>query len=320
MIRRKVLARSSITRRGLLIGAGLIAAPFVVRSRPATVEPIPVQADRSYPNANLLISPQTLHQQHIVEQRPIRLLDATTLATYRKQHLPGAVHVWWQDTMELNSPYYGTVLKPDDGEADQGRRVRLLERWGIGPDSTVVVYGDTTNMPAARVCWFLRFLGISAAVLDGGRAGWLGLPGPMTDTVPRVDNVASRAITPQQGFYLPARSVARRLTNPRTQLIDVREHAERDQGPYRGLSIPGALPLPRSTLISADGLIRPVAELAQILASAGIDPDADLMLIGPTGLDTAIPWLALCLLGANSVIITDGGWQEWVTNSDLPLA
>ena len=161
---------SGISRRGLLLGGGLIAAPFVIRSRPESIEPVALPPDRVYPRGDLLIAPQALHQRLIVDRLPIRLLDATALATFRDSHIPGAVHVWWQDTMELNDVHYGKVLKPDDGDRDQGRRVRLLERLGIDPAGEVVVYGDTLNMPAARVCWFLRFLGIKAAILDGGRA------------------------------------------------------------------------------------------------------------------------------------------------------
>jgi thiosulfate/3-mercaptopyruvate sulfurtransferase len=222
--------------------------------------------------------------------------------------------------MELNAPYYGTVLKPDDGDSDQGRRARLLQRLGINPDEEVIVYGDTTAMPAARVCWFLRFLGISAAVLDGGRAGWLGINGPMTDRAPDISETSAPRVLPRQDFYLNALKIAARLAEPRTQLIDVREARERERGPYRDLNIPGSVPLPRSTLVNAEGLIRPAVELRQITTSAGIDLTANLMLIAPTGLDAAIPWLALSLIGADPVIIADGGWREWIDQPGLPLA
>src|SRR5687768_15617729 len=166
MSNRRVLPLSGVTRRGLILGAGLIAAPFIVRSRSSPVQPITVPPDRTFPRDDLLISPKALFQRIVVDRQPVRLLDATDLATFREDHLPGAIHVWWQDTMELNTPYYGMVLKPDDGDANQGRRRRLLESLAIYPAEEVVVYGDTTNMPAARVCWFLRFLGITAVVLD----------------------------------------------------------------------------------------------------------------------------------------------------------
>lgn len=319
MTDRRLLPQSGITRRGLLVGAGLIAAPFVVRSRSASVKPVPVPANRSYPRADILISPNALYQQIIVDRQAIRLLDATTLATYRERHIPGAVHVWWQDTMELNAPYYGMVLKPDDDQGNQHRRIRFLERLGISDGDVVVVYGDGEDPSSTRVCWFLRFLGIPARILEGGRAGWLEIAGPMSDEAPEVSESTSPQIHPQQDYYLFAEQVATRLSGPGVQLIDLRNAEERTSGPYRNLRIPGAIDVPRSDLRDENDLLLPATELRQIFSDAGIDLTANLMLIGPTGLDAAVPWLAFSLLGADPVIIADGGWQEWVDQPELPL-
>src|SRR5215210_3932996 len=35
----------------------------------------------------------------------LRILDLSAIATYRRGHVPGAVHAWWQDTMDR----YNTV-------------------------------------------------------------------------------------------------------------------------------------------------------------------------------------------------------------------
>src|SRR5688572_15690933 len=40
----------------------------------------------------------------------ILILDLSRLATYRAGHVPGAVHAWWQDTMDRFYPVYGVVL------------------------------------------------------------------------------------------------------------------------------------------------------------------------------------------------------------------
>ena len=62
-----------------------------------------------------------------------------------------------------------------------------------------------------------------------------------------------------------------------------------------------------------------LAKRLNYFSDAGIDLTANLMLIGPIGLDAAVPWLAFSLLGADPVIIADGGWQEWVDQPELPL-
>ena len=126
-----------ITRRGLLVGAGLVAAPFVIRSRPASVAPIALPADRTYPRGDLLISPKDLYQRIIVDRLPTRILDATDLATYRDRHIPGALHVWWQDTMELNATYYGMVLKPDVLSD-------AISAWGTAPVASTVQRARTS--------------------------------------------------------------------------------------------------------------------------------------------------------------------------------
>ena len=311
---------SGITRRGLLVGAGLIAAPFVIRSRPASVEPIAVPADRAYPRADLLTSPKDLYQRMFVDRKPTRILDATDPATYRDRHIPGALHVWWQDTMELNATYYGMVLKPDDGKSNQGRRRRFLERLGINAGDQVFVYGDTANTAAARVVWFLRFLGINASVLDGGRAGWLGMPGPMTDTVTGISESVNPAVNPQPNYYLFASEIASHLGQPGIQVVDLRNADERNSGPYQLMQIPGAVDLPRSGLLGADGLIRPAAELGQLIAQAGIDLSAQLMLVAPTGVEAALAWLAISMMGAATVTLSDGGWQEWANQPGLPIS
>jgi thiosulfate/3-mercaptopyruvate sulfurtransferase len=318
MINRSML-QSGITRRGLLVGAGLIAAPFIIRSRPTAVQPLTVPDNRTYPRDDLLISPQALYQRIFVERRPTRILDATDLATYRARHIPGAIHVWWQDTMELNADYYGMVLKPDDGAGNQGRRVRFLERLGIGPEVPVVVSGDTENRAAARVCWFLRFLGAPAMVLDGGRAGWLGAGYALTETVPNVPETTNPPVSPQSNVYMFADDIAAHMSQPGTQLIDLRNSDETAAGRFRGMQIPGAINIPRAELTGRSGLILPPSDLGQVLSLAGVDIGVTLMLIAPTGLDAALPWLALSLMGAKTVITADGGWQQWIDMVGVPL-
>ena len=106
----------------------------------------------------------------------VLLLDARwTLAgpdrdAYRAGHLPGAVFV--DLDADLASP-------PGDG----GRHplpsaedfTATLQRWGVGPDRSVVVYdsGDGPPVAPARAWWCLRYFGHDRVrVLDGGLAAW----------------------------------------------------------------------------------------------------------------------------------------------------
>jgi thiosulfate/3-mercaptopyruvate sulfurtransferase len=302
----------SVTRRGLLVGTAGIGAALALRRRPASVEPRAVPPDRSFPTPELLVSPTGLTSQ------PARLLDASDLADFRGDHIPGARHVWWQDTMELNSLWYGTVLKPDDGESDQTRRQQLLERWQVVADVPVVVYDRDDGSRAARVVWFLRFLSVPAQILDGGFAGWLALDDQARRVTAAGTTGPFAVVTPRQGFYLSVSQVVEALNQPGVQIVDVRTSGERIDGAMPARTVPGTVWLRRDVLIDDRGLVRAPAELADLIAQAGIDLAGQLVMVGDTGLDASLPWLALSLMGAASVAICDGGWQQWAETADLP--
>jgi thiosulfate/3-mercaptopyruvate sulfurtransferase len=220
--------------------------------------------------------------------------------------------------MELNATWYGMVLKPDDRSGNQHRRVRYLERLGIDQTSEIVVSSSDRLHHAARVCWFLRFLGYRAALLDGGLAGWLGLPQAASKQTPDFAESSNPPVSPQAGFYLFASEAVPLLGAPGVQFLDLRNDSERSGGEYRTISMPGALNLSRDSLTDASGLILGPASLNQLVGAAGIDIASHLVLIAPTGLDTATVWLALTLMGASRVTIVDGGWSQWLANPDAP--
>lgn len=77
--------------------------------------------------------------------------------------------------------------------------------------------------------------------------------------------------------------------------------------------------MPRSLFQAPGGGIRDPESLAALLANAAINPGDQLILMGPTGMDARLPWVALRAMGAPTVAIADGGWQEWVTIPGVPL-
>src|SRR4051794_25063146 len=105
---------------------------------PIVPESVPAFAGNADPP--LLVGPDWVAQQ-FASNAHLVVLDASTLAEYRSGHIPGAVHAWWQDTMDPNGPDYGMVLKPDENAADpQLLRRQFIEDVGVAPDSTVVIY------------------------------------------------------------------------------------------------------------------------------------------------------------------------------------
>lgn len=309
----------STSRRGLLVGAAGAGAALALRDRPTSVEPRVVPADRRFPVPELLISPHDLATR-LAGTNPPQLLDASALADFRGDRIPAARHVWWQDTMELDAPYYGMVLKPDDGLSDQTRRQQLLERWQIRTGSPIVVYDRNDGSRAARVAWFLRFLSTPALVLDGGLAGWLALDRSIRDVPANVPVGQIATVQPREGFYLFASEIAARLGQPGYQMVDVRTEAERHDDPMAGSTAPDAIWLPRNALVDETGLLMPADQLSALFVTNGIESASQLFLIGPTALECAMPWLAASLTGAAQITIVDGGWTEWADVPGLPSA
>ena len=294
--------------------------------RGATPTPLAVSVDRSYPAAtrpNLLVSTDQLVERLRTDPANLRILDARPLRDYRAGHIQSARHVWWQDTMERNALSYGATLKPDDETGAQTRRQAVLDLWDVDPSQDIVVYDDLVSIEAARIVWFLSFLGFPGpAVLDGGFAGWLAqdihIDAPRSSKAVGVVGL----IQPQAGYYLLYEQVVNRLAEGNTVLLDVRTDAElRDtiDGTVRPGTIPGAISWPWADLLGADRQLRPGVELDERARSLGLLPSQRVVLLGRFATDCALAWLALQLIGFRDVPTYDGGWMEWSTRPDAPV-
>lgn len=309
---------------GLVIGAAIVVAYLtgcggaLPMAPAATVAPFP-----GHGAAPLLIDALSL-QHALRDPHPqILVLDYSSLRTYRRGHVPGALHAWWQDTMNLDYPAaYGTVLPPTD---NQQLRIDLLHDLGIGDQTFVIAYDDDRGRWAARMVWFLRFLGHDrAAALDGGLAAWRGAGGKIEDGALDPPPVDPPTVQPRQGYYVWTETVADRLHDPATVVVDTRTEAEaRDDlnGTLPLGRIPGAVSLPwTATLRDEAGRLKSPAELATLFRQAGVTPDRHVIVYGRFGVEAAQPWFVLKLLGYPDVAVYDRGWAEWATTPGLPVA
>src|SRR5699024_3610298 len=90
-------------------------------------------------------------------------------AQYLRGHIPGARHADLDRVLAARpTPTTGRHPLPEVGEL-----VAWLGREGVGGNTQVVVYDDSSGAFAARLWWLLRWLGHEAvAVLDGGLTAW----------------------------------------------------------------------------------------------------------------------------------------------------
>ncbi|HKX34891.1 MAG TPA: rhodanese-like domain-containing protein, partial [Actinomycetota bacterium] len=83
---------------------------------------------------------------------------------YEKGHIDGAVG--WNWTTDLHT----AVGRDYVGQAELSE---LLSAAGVGPDTTVILYGGNNNWFAAYAYWVLKLRGFdNVKLLNGGRKKW----------------------------------------------------------------------------------------------------------------------------------------------------
>lgn len=213
-----------------------------------------------------------------LEDVPPVLLDVRwtpagpSLDAHLAGHLPGAVFV------DLDRELSGPPLQPPSaGRHPLPEPGALQEVWrsaGISGTTPVVVHDERDSSIAARAWWLLRWSGHrDVRVLDGGLAAWrrVGLPLLTGPTEPPEPGWMS--VTPGS---MPAveTSVVAGASSGSVLLLDARA-AARYRGDHEPLDpvaghIPGAVNLPLTDLVTADGTFRDPQQIADRFAAAGL--------------------------------------------------
>lgn len=275
----------------------------------------PLSFDLGYPNDSLLAHPSWLASR--VDSPNLRLLDCSPLPVYRAGHLPGARHVWWQDTIEIYNPVYGMLVNPDG-------RAELARRAGIGPDSEMVCYDDAGGVYAARLLWMLRYMGYrSGRLLAGGRDGWQAAGHELTRTEPEPSQGGIEDIFDESIVAQP-QDILARLDEPGLVILDTRTADERHEtwnSRLRSGVIPGSAWLPRDQFLQGNGSVPlPAAELLARLEDAfNHNATAEVIVYGLHGTLAALPYHLLLALERFQVRLYDGSWAQWGADESLPV-
>jgi thiosulfate/3-mercaptopyruvate sulfurtransferase len=227
-------------------------------------------------------------------------------------HLPGAVYVDLEADLAAAPGVGGRHPLPDVEVFEAAMR-----RAGVRNDRPVVAYDDWSGHAAGRAWWLLRHHGHSdVRVLDGGLAAWTEQGGPLeTDVV----ETAPGDFAAQPGT-MPVVEADGVLDAP--VLVDARA-AERYRGEVEPIDpvagrIPGAVNVPTSTNLRADGTFRSPDELRALYTAAGVTGDADVAAYCGSGLTAIHDILALEIAGIRAALYP-GSWSEWITDPERPV-
>ena len=270
-----------------------------------------------YPGGDLLISAEELAAR--IDDPELRVIDLSPIRTYREGRIPNAIHVWWQDTIEIHNEIYG-MMPGHETRAD------LFVEAGITDESVVVVYDDQGGLHAARFVWLLHVVGFdeNVALLNGGRDAWeaAGFDFTTNDSLVEYGGISQEI---NYDVLIGAGDVRAAIDDPHSTIMDGRSVDERAETWFERLrsgTIPSSVHFPRDETLQ-DGqtpYFKSADELFAMLPD-DLDPDDDQVFIayGLHGVAASHTWFTLRLLGLEPVRMYDASWAEWGADPERPI-
>jgi thiosulfate/3-mercaptopyruvate sulfurtransferase len=241
-------------------------------------------------------------------------------------HIPGALYAHLD--RDLSGPKTGRngrhpLPSPEAFEA-------TARRWGLRPDSHVVVMDDQGGMFAARLWWMLRWLGHDAVqVLDGGWKAWLAAGGPVSQDTTK-PAPGDWLAAPRPAYLRKVDEVAREVVRGEAGaqalcLIDARA-PDRFRGENETLDpvgghIPGARNRFFQLNLQPDGRFKPADELRDAFTALlqGQPLDTVVHQCG-SGVTACHNLLAMAVAGLPPTALYAGSWSEWCSEPSRPVA
>ena len=261
--------------------------------------------------------------EHLKDPKIVILHVSRDRMAYDMGHIPGARFVALSEiavTREgiLNELPPAAALKS------------LFERTGVSDDSRVILYGDTSVLPATRAYFTLDYLGHgnSTSLLDGGLPKWTAESRPVAKDTPEV----------KQGKFTPrprpelvvdinaAKDLSFAATNAPAAspvLVDARTTEEFKGGTQASSEIPRPGHIPGAANVywmqgqasKSDMSLLPEAGLRKLYESAGVTPDRPAVTYCNTGMQASQSYFTLKYLGYD-VRMYDGSFSEWSNAKD----
>ncbi|MBV9039733.1 MAG: sulfurtransferase [Acidimicrobiia bacterium] len=275
----------------------------------------------AYANPDALVETDWLAER--LDDPTLRVIEVDEDTTaYEKGHIRNSIGWNWFEDLHA---------KPRREYVDQQGLTALLQEAGVGPETTVILYGGNNNWFAAYAYWLLRYLGFdNVKLLNGGRKKWELESRELVDEVPSI--TATTFEVPGQ-----VRDDLRALRDEvlqkvgKVQFVDVRSpeeyrgellapaHLPQEQAQVGG-HIPGAANVPWSRAANEDGTFKSADELKELYDDAGVKSGTDVIAYCRIGERSAHTWFVLTeLLGYDDVENYDGSWTEYGSLVGVPV-
>jgi thiosulfate/3-mercaptopyruvate sulfurtransferase len=245
------------------------------------------------------------------------------LSDYTSGHIPGAVG--WAWSTDFQHPIRKDI--PDKRAMEE-----LLNRSGIGNDTTILVYGARRHGYATFALWLLKIYGHrDVRVINGHREKWIAEGRTMTTEIPTIVPSAYAAKEPDWSIRALRDFVFDSIDKPERLLVDVRTPEEyhgllweawkyQAEASQRGGHIPGAVNIPWDMTLKEDGTFKSMEELQALYAKNGVTSDKEAISYCIVGGRSNHTWFVLTyLLGYPIVRLYDGSWAEWSTLIGAPI-
>jgi thiosulfate/3-mercaptopyruvate sulfurtransferase len=275
-----------------------------------------------YANPGALVETEWL-EAHLDDPN-VRVIEVDEDTTaYEKGHIRGAVA--WNWSADLHQPVGRDYV-------DAAGLSKLLSKAGVGPDTTVILYGGNNNWFAAYAYWILKLRGFDAVkLLNGGRKKWELESRELVTEVPTPEETGFRISGSERPQIRALRDEVLAKVGGPARFVDVRspeefrgeklapDHLPQEQSQVPG-HIPGAANIPWVQAANDDGTFKSVDELRALYERAGIAPESEVVAYCRIGERSSHTWFALKeLLGYPNVKNYDGSWTEYGSLVGAPV-
>lgn len=267
---------------------------------------------------DVFVSPQWLNDR--IGQSDIRIVDGSWYMPASKRdprnefenaHIASAVFFDQDSIVDPTGNFPHTLPSAEIFAAAVGK-------LGIDINDDIVIYETGSLFAAPRVWWLFHIMGAKRVrILKGGLAAWQSAGYTLENSAPiPIVAVFDAQLDAQKVVMINELVLLCKAGG--TLIVDARANdrflgtvAEPRAGVRSG-SIPGSVNVPFGTLIE-DGELKPLEVIREVFEAQGIMQGKSIITTCGSGVTAAVLFLALSLLGYETVRLYDGSWTEWGT-------